>query len=117
MTVPDGAPESSWARIEAVLDEEISHLPPGFRIPILLCLLNQRTQSEAALQLGISAGALWSRLTSACEALRERLEQRGLRISSQNLTRLLSQRARSAAVPDDVVESIMRLAKQLNGRP
>ena len=111
MTGPNDASESGWAQIEALLDEEISRLPPELQAPILLCCLNQRTQSEAALQLGLSAATLWGRLASACEALRVRLAQRGRHISSDDLALVLSQRAGSTAVSDETVRSIVRLVK------
>lgn len=113
MSARDDAPESNWAEIESVLDEEVSKLPPELQAPILLCCLNQRTQSEAALQLGLSAGALWARLTTACEALRVLLERRGQTISAQDLTMLLSERAGSDHVSDEIVKAIVRLAKNL----
>ena len=113
MTALNGRPESRWAEIEALLDEEVSKLPAELKAPIVLCCLNQRTQSEAALQLGVSAGALWGRLTSACEALRVRLAQRGHEISAEGLMLLLSERAGSTTVSDQTVQAIVRLAKKL----
>lgn len=61
-----------------VLDEELARLPDRLRDPVVLCLLQGRTQDEAAAELGRDARTLRRRLERAKQVLRARLEQRGV---------------------------------------
>ena len=54
----------SWAELRSALDEELARLPERWRVPLVLCHLEGRTQDEAARQLG------WPRIT-----LRRRLDE------------------------------------------
>ncbi|MFO0879045.1 MAG: sigma-70 family RNA polymerase sigma factor [Gemmataceae bacterium] len=62
----------------AVLDEEIARLPEKLRLAFVLCVLDGRTDTEVAAQLGCPKGTVQSRLSSARERLRKRLTRRGL---------------------------------------
>jgi RNA polymerase sigma factor (sigma-70 family) len=64
--------------LRAVLDDEILRLPERFRVPVLLCYLQGRSNSEAAAALGIPKGTVDSRLATARQRLRVRLIRRGL---------------------------------------
>ena len=61
-----------------VLDEELARLPDRLRDPVVLCLLQGRTQDEAAAELGRDARTLRRRLERAKGVLRARLERRGV---------------------------------------
>lgn len=61
-----------------VLDEELARLPARLRDPVVLCLLQGRTQEQAAAELGRDARTLRRRLGRAKEVLRARLERRGV---------------------------------------
>jgi RNA polymerase sigma factor (sigma-70 family) len=61
-----------------VLDEELARLPEGLRDPVVLCLLQGRTQEQAATELGRDARTLRRRLDRAKQVLRARLERRGV---------------------------------------
>ena len=61
-----------------VLDEELARLPDRLRDPVVLCLLQGRTQDEAAAELGRDARTLRRRLERAKQVLRARLERRGV---------------------------------------
>src|SRR5207248_1780707 len=61
-----------------VLDEELTRLPDRLRDPVVLCLLQGRTQDEAAAELGRDARTLRRRLDRAKRVLRARLERRGV---------------------------------------
>jgi RNA polymerase sigma factor (sigma-70 family) len=63
--------------LSAVLDEEILRLPERFRLPVLLCYMQGRSNSEAAASLGIPKGTVDSRLSTARQRLRVRLMRRG----------------------------------------
>ena len=53
-----------------VLDEELARLPDQLRDPIVLCLLQGRTQEQAAVELGRDARTLRRRLERAKQVLR-----------------------------------------------
>ncbi len=61
-----------------VLDEELARLPDRLRDPVVLCLLQGRTQEQAAAELGRDARTLRRRLERAKQVLRARLERRGV---------------------------------------
>ena len=64
-----------------VLDEEINRLPQRYRLAVILCYLEGRTQAEAARVLGCPPGTIGTRLAWARQRLRTRLRQRGLGLS------------------------------------
>ncbi len=60
----------------AVLHEEIARLPESHRQPLVLCLLEGKTQVQAAQELGCGEATVRRRLTRAREQLRARLDRR-----------------------------------------
>jgi RNA polymerase sigma factor (sigma-70 family) len=73
---PEAAAEAG--ELSAVLDEEILRLPERLRLPVVLCYLQGRSNSEAAVALGIPKGTVDSRLSTARQRLRVRLLRRGM---------------------------------------
>jgi RNA polymerase sigma factor (sigma-70 family) len=67
-----------WAEQFRVLDEELTRLPDRLRGPVVVCLLEGRTQEQAVAELGGSARTLRRRLDEAKRLLRRRLERRGV---------------------------------------
>src|SRR5581483_11358689 len=61
-----------------ILDEELTRLPDRLRGPVVVCLLEGRTQEQAVAELGGSARTLRRRLDEAKRLLRLRLERRGV---------------------------------------
>src|SRR5262249_22553294 len=55
--------EASWGEVRTLLDAELSRLPERWRLPLILCYLQGRTQDEAAGQLGWSKSTLIRRST------------------------------------------------------
>jgi hypothetical protein len=64
--------------LRAVLDEELARLPPRYREPLVLCLLEGKTHEEAARELGCPKGTVSVRVMRGRERLRARLARRGL---------------------------------------
>ena len=64
--------------ISSILHEEIDRLPERYRLPLLLCDIENCTQQEAARKLGWPLGTVKSRQARARARLRARLVRRGL---------------------------------------
>lgn len=62
----------------AAIDEELARLPPRLRGPVVACLVRERTQEDAAAELGCSLSTLRRRLERGRELLRARLAARGV---------------------------------------
>src|SRR5262249_4207906 len=85
--------------IRLVLDDEINRLPDKYRVPIILCYLEGKTNDEAAHQLGCPRGTILSRLARARERLRLRLTRRGVALAAGGLSASLPTIAAAAAPP------------------
>jgi RNA polymerase sigma factor (sigma-70 family) len=66
------------AELASILDDELSRLPESLRDPVVLCLVDGRTQEQAAAALGGSVRTVRRRLDRAKALLRARLERRGV---------------------------------------
>jgi RNA polymerase sigma factor (sigma-70 family) len=67
----------TWGELRCALDEEPARLPERWRLPLVLCHLEGRTQDEACRQLGWPRITLRRRLDEARAALGRRLTRRG----------------------------------------
>jgi len=67
------ARESPWQDVQPFLDRELNRLPAKYRIPIVLCHLEEKSRREAARALGLSEGTLSSRLARGRALLARRL--------------------------------------------
>ncbi len=72
------APAAEWTEFRGLLDEELSRLPELYRRPFILCCLEEKTQEQAAAELGCPRSSLASRLARAKEIMRRRLTERGV---------------------------------------
>jgi RNA polymerase sigma factor (sigma-70 family) len=61
-----------------MLREEVNRLPDSYRLPVVLCYLNGKTNEEAATQLRCPVGTIKGRLWRARQTLRDRLSRRGV---------------------------------------
>ncbi len=103
-------PNSDLADLAGVLDEELGRLPEKYRLPIVLCYLEGRTQEDVAQALGWTKGTVSGRVARGKDLLRERLTRRGLAPSAGLTAATLLSRPASAAVPTPLLSSTVRFA-------
>ena len=75
------------------LHEEINRLPEKYRLPIIICYMQGKTQTQAARTLGWPLGTVQIRLHRGRERLRSRLTRRGaglIALTGSDLTTSLS---------------------------
>jgi RNA polymerase sigma factor (sigma-70 family) len=101
--------ETVWSDLRPVLDEEVGRLPDKFRIPVVLCYFEGKTNEEAARLLGCPKGTVLSRLAAARERLRARLTRRGLALPAGLFAAALSENGVSA-MPPGLVDATVRAA-------
>jgi RNA polymerase sigma factor (sigma-70 family) len=97
-----GAAEEADSDLAPLLHEEVRRLPNKYRLPVVLCYLEGKTNEEAAHQLQWPVGTVKGRLNRARALLRVRLTRRGLVLSAGWLTAALVPAA--SAVPAGLVE-------------
>jgi RNA polymerase sigma factor (sigma-70 family) len=112
----DAAPaEAVWEDVRPILDEEIRRLPEKYRLPVVLCYLEGRTNDEAARILNCPRGTIATRLARARQRLRGRLARRGLALSAGALAALLSENPLSAALSPALLRGTTRVALLVAG--
>jgi RNA polymerase sigma factor (sigma-70 family) len=75
---PDPLDAISARELLGLIDHEVARLPEVYRLPLVLCDLEERTQPEAARLLGWTLGSFRGRLLRGRERLRARLARRGI---------------------------------------
>jgi RNA polymerase sigma factor (sigma-70 family) len=75
---PDPLDLLSARELLSLIDGEIARLPEVYRLALVLCDLEERTQEEAARLLGWTLGSLRGRLLRGRARLRQRLARRGV---------------------------------------
>jgi RNA polymerase sigma factor (sigma-70 family) len=95
---PDPLARLSARELLAIVDEEVQRLPEVYRLPVILCCLEGRTQEEAARQLGWTPGSVKGRLERGRARLQQRLARRGLIPSSAALAAVEVARGASSAL-------------------
>jgi RNA polymerase sigma factor (sigma-70 family) len=88
----------TWQELRSVLDEEIAGLAEKYRAPLVLCYLEGKSRSQAALELGWPKASVTTRLGRARELLRQRLVRRGITLSTGTLAAVLCERLTGPAV-------------------
>jgi cytochrome c peroxidase len=68
----------TWREAQQVLHEELAGIAERYRVPLVACYLEGKTQDEAAAQLGLAKSTLKERLERGRSMLRARLVRRGL---------------------------------------
>jgi RNA polymerase sigma factor (sigma-70 family) len=105
---PDPLAELSARELLTVLDEEVKRLPAVYRLPVVLCYLEGRSQEEAARQLGWSAGSVKGRLERGRARLHHRLARRGLTLAAVLTAAEVSRGTASSQVVATLVSAIVR---------
>jgi RNA polymerase sigma factor (sigma-70 family) len=79
--MPD-PPTPRWEtdELKTIIDAELAGLPDKFRAVVVLCLIEGRTNTEAATILGVPVGTIDSRLSTARKRLCSRLIRRGVAV-------------------------------------
>jgi RNA polymerase sigma factor (sigma-70 family) len=105
-----GVSDKAWQELQATLDEALCQVPEKYRVPLLLCYLEGKTQEEAASQLGCPLGTVRSRLARGRNYLKEVLQRRGIRLSAAALAAALAGSTASATLPSGLLQTTARAA-------
>lgn len=104
---------ADWQQLQPVLDEELGRLADNFRLPIVLCCIEGKTNEEAAAELGWTNGEVRSRLTKGREILRRRLSRQGIALSIGLLFALITERSLAVPLSPATVSSTVSAARAL----
>jgi cytochrome c peroxidase len=99
----------TWREVRQVLHEELTKLAERYRVPLVACYLEGKTQDEAAAQLGLAKSTLKERLERGRSLLRARLVRRGLGPAAV-LAAAAWPAAASASVPVTLASSTVKAA-------
>jgi RNA polymerase sigma factor (sigma-70 family) len=103
MSARDSTVQDRWPELLPWLDLELNRLPDKYRLPLLLCDLQGKTQTQAASQLGLPVGTLSARLSRGRAKLAERMVRHGVVLTVAALIMVMSQQLASAGPPSDIL--------------
>jgi RNA polymerase sigma factor (sigma-70 family) len=102
-------PEQDQSDVGPILHAEIDRLPERLRKPVVLCLVEGRTNEEAARMLKVPHGTVLSRLSRARERLQRRLVRRGITLGAAGIGTLAAMDPVSAALVECVMQSARKI--------
>jgi RNA polymerase sigma-70 factor (ECF subfamily) len=108
--VPERAETSTWDDLTDAIHEEIVRLPERYRVPVVLCDLEERPYDEAARHIGCPVGTVKSRLARGRERLRQRLTRRGFADRAGMLATGFHAAAAKSALPASLTRDTICLA-------
>jgi RNA polymerase sigma factor (sigma-70 family) len=103
-----------WREVRQTFDTEVGRLPDRLRLPLVLCCLQGKTRSEAAVELGWTEGAVRGRLERGRKVLRSRFTRKGLTLPAALLPLLVEQVA-PATTPTGIVTPSSAAARLADG--
>jgi RNA polymerase sigma factor (sigma-70 family) len=95
---PDPLAQLTARELLIAVDEEVQRLPEVYRLPVILCCLENLGKEETARRLGWTVGSVKARLERGRKRLEARLTKRGLTLSAALVVVGLSRSAASAAI-------------------
>jgi RNA polymerase sigma factor (sigma-70 family) len=95
----------TWREVRQVLHQELCGLAERYRVPLVLCYLEGKTQGAAAAQLGLATSTLKERLERGRSLLRARLVRRGLGPAAVLLATAWPSATASASLPAALVST------------
>jgi RNA polymerase sigma factor (sigma-70 family) len=98
--------------LQPVLHEEVNRLPDKYRVPIVLCYLEGKSNEEAARTLRRPVGTIKGRLARARKLLWRRLRRRGLVLTLGLVTAALAMNTAAAAPPPALRATTLKAAKR-----
>src|SRR5215472_9372202 len=99
MTEPAAVADEHADELLSRLDREVARLPEKYRLPIILCELENKTHRQAAAQFGWPVGTVSGRLSRAKAMLASRLSRRDATLTVGALGGLLAADLAQAGVP------------------
>jgi cytochrome c peroxidase len=110
----DSKPDDlTWREMQEILHEELTGLAERYRVPLVACYLEGKTQDEAAAQLGMARSTLKERLERGRALLRARLVRRGLGPVALLLATAWPSASASANLPVNLAPATIQAAIQL----
>ena len=100
----------SWREMQEILHEELNGLAERYRVPLVACYLQGKTQDQAAAQLGLAKSTVKERLERGRSLLRARLVRRGLGPAAVLLATAWPSATASAYLPATLASSTIKAA-------
>jgi cytochrome c peroxidase len=100
----------TWREMREILHEELAGLAERYRMPLVACYLEGKTQDEAAAQLGLAKSTVKERLERGRSLLRTRLVRRGLGPAAVLLATAWPAAAPSACPPATLAAATIKAA-------